>query len=838
MTHEVANLAFRAINEPLHQHFRAPLADIRASLSLLGDTQTSLGSVRDIQRVIIEFTRNGEVPNSLEMNEKFSQCLYQRLSGHALRELRARPVLWSANSWATTLLYPKELSPLMDTTEWIVGCIVLVTLNVLRLFRRTCSLQCFLDRPMCPNSALDLFKGLFDESSSNRADSTKQGVSSHPVHTLEDKIVQILSNPNNFPSKGKFSPKAMAEATNVLKISYALLNHIISSHWGDIQTMPRGKKERERKDKREAKKEVEKEKKGEIGKGEEMGNCKVKKGEKGYDLLNCAEFQKLVLALDDENQKEVSSLMGVLDTLKGILEEPLEISWNAQHFEGELDVFDNAKNEFKSMWCKWFSGTLDIYNTAKDTEKVQSITLLEYVLEKADMKGMNWQFVLPGEQPVALRAKDSESFQKWHKYFTLLMSELGGNPFDSFAPPRSNVNAKWYVCGKDYYKRAAETIMSAKRCIYISDWWLSPEIYLVREGNFDFSDFQLDTMLKRMAEQGVMIYILVWKHTKVAIDLNSSGSIAYLRSLHPNIYGIAHPPSFPINWSHHQKLLIIDEAIAFVGGLDLCFGRYDDERYRLRDDNYIHTTWPGKDYYNPRICPGSPHDPFTDAFNRRMTCRMPWQDVMAEVDGAAAWDVAKNFVQRWNHHREKKLPEILLGPIIPSQTPGTATVQALRSLSKWSGGTKTERSIYRAMRAIIENAKHYIYIENQYFISSLGGGGIKNGIAKYLVDRIKLAHKRKETFRVIIVLPVHPEGSLWDSPTLYIMKWQFSTISRGGSSMLEQLSDALGPELVSQYVLFTCLRNYDFVKDQFHTEQVYVHTKLMIVDDEIVIVGR
>ena len=56
--------------------------------------------------------------------------------------------------------------------------------------------------------------------------------------------------------------------------------------------------------------------------------------------------------------------------------------------------------------------------------------------------------------------------------------------------------------------------------------------------------------------------------------------------------------------------------------------------------------------------------------------------------------------------------------------------------------------------------------------------------------------------------------------------------------MLEQLCETLGADLVSQYVIFTCLRNYEYVKDQFHTEQVYVHTKLMIVDDEIVIVGR
>jgi hypothetical protein len=38
-----------------------------------------------------------------------------------------------------------------------------------------------------------------------------------------------------------------------------------------------------------------------------------------------------------------------------------------------------------------------------------------------------------------------------------------------------------------------------------------------------------------------------------------------------------------------------------LGGLDLCFGRYDDITYKLEDDVHFSTTWPGKDYYNPRV---------------------------------------------------------------------------------------------------------------------------------------------------------------------------------------------------------------------------------------------
>jgi hypothetical protein len=50
--------------------------------------------------------------------------------------------------------------------------------------------------------------------------------------------------------------------------------------------------------------------------------------------------------------------------------------------------------------------------------------------------------------------------------------------------------------------------------------------------------------------------------------------------------------------SHHEKLVIIDYQICFIGGLDLCFGRYDTIEHRVGDCSA--DIWPGKDYYNPR----------------------------------------------------------------------------------------------------------------------------------------------------------------------------------------------------------------------------------------------
>lgn len=50
--------------------------------------------------------------------------------------------------------------------------------------------------------------------------------------------------------------------------------------------------------------------------------------------------------------------------------------------------------------------------------------------------------------------------------------------------------------------------------------------------------------------------------------------------------------------SHHEKLVIVDYEVCFIGGLDLCFGRYDSYEHKVGD--HPPTIWPGKDYYNPR----------------------------------------------------------------------------------------------------------------------------------------------------------------------------------------------------------------------------------------------
>ena len=72
------------------------------------------------------------------------------------------------------------------------------------------------------------------------------------------------------------------------------------------------------------------------------------------------------------------------------------------------------------------------------------------------------------------------------------------NRFKSFAPVRLNQEGRWYVDGQHFMSDVADLINYATEEIYITDWWLSPEIYLKRGKDFS-NEFRLDILLRKKA---------------------------------------------------------------------------------------------------------------------------------------------------------------------------------------------------------------------------------------------------------------------------------------------------------------------------------------------------
>ncbi|KAH0511101.1 Phospholipase D1 [Microtus ochrogaster] len=436
---------------------------------------------------------------------------------------------------------------------------------------------------------------------------------------------------------------------------------------------------------------------------------------------------------------------------------------------------------------------------------------------------------------------------------------------------------------------------------------LSPEIFLKRpvvEGN----RWRLDCILRRKAQQGVRIFIMLYKEVELALGINSEYSKRTLMRLHPNIKVMRHPDHVSSSvylWAHHEKLVIIDQSLAFVGGIDLAYGRWDDNEHRLTDvgsvkrvtsglsmgsltaatiesmeslnlksnheahknepilksadetdgklkgigkprkfskfslyrqlhRRHLHNSdsvssidsasntgsirsvqtgvgelhgetrfWHGKDYCNFVFKDWVQLDkPFADFIDRYSTPRMPWHDIGSVVHGKAARDVARHFIQRWNFTKimKPKYRSLSYPFLLPKsqttahelryQVPGTvpAKVQLsdngynmvgaagflvqlshsgcnmlLRSAADWSAGIKHhEESIHTAYTYVIENSKHYIYIENQFFISCADDKVVFNKVGDAIAQRILKAHREGQRYRVYIVIPLLPgfEGDI------------------------------------------------------------------------------
>lgn len=447
--------------------------------------------------------------------------------------------------------------------------------------------------------------------------------------------------------------------------------------------------------------------------------------------------------------------------------------------------------------------------------------------------------------------------------------------FESFAPVRNNVFAQWLVDGRDYMWNVSRAISMAKDVIYIHDWWLSPELYMRRPPCIS-QRWRLDRLLQQKASEGVKIFIIVYRNVEAAIPIDSEYTKRSLLNLHPNIFVQRSPNQYKKNqyfFAHHEKICIVDHYLAFVGGIDLCFGRWDTPQHSLTDDKPTgfepdefhnvprdaeHTQmFPGKDYSNPRIQDFFRLDqPYEEMYDRSKTPRMPWHDISMQVVGQPSRDLTRHFVQRWNYLRRGRKPTRPLPFLLPPPDfrdedlealglTGTCEVQILRSATTWSLGTQhTECSIQNAYIQMIEKSDHFVYIENQFFVTSTEALGVPivNKIGDALVDRIKRAYEKDEDWKCVVLIPLMPgfQNTVAESEgtsVRLIMECQYQSICRGEASIFGRLRAAgIEPE---EYIQFFSLRQWGKIgPNQMHvTEQLYIHAKLIIVDDRVALIG-
>ncbi|CAN1828963.1 Phospholipase D delta [Linum perenne] len=472
-------------------------------------------------------------------------------------------------------------------------------------------------------------------------------------------------------------------------------------------------------------------------------------------------------------------------------------------------------------------------------------------------------------------------------------------------------------------------ILEAHHLIYVIGWSIYHRVKLVREPTRALpsgGELTLGELLKYKSQEGVRVVMLIWDDktshdkfllkTEGVMQTHDEETKKFFK--HSTVHCVL-APRYASNklsifkqqvqvvgtlFTHHQKCVILDtqasgnnrKITSFIGGLDLCDGRYDTPEHRLfRDLDSIFLN----DFHNPTF-PSNARSP-----------RQPWHDLHCKIEGPAAYDIMTNFEQRWRKAqkwRDFRLKKVthwhddallrldriswILSPCVDENSdkeayicnesdPERWHVQVFRSIDSGSvrgfpkavgeaaaqnlvcgKNLKVEKSIHTAYIKAIRSAQHFIYIENQYFLgSSFCWPSYKNAGADNLVPMeiaLKIASKinANERFSAYVVIPMWPEGSPTSAAVQEILFWQGQTMMmmyKIIANALEKagLLEAYHPQ---DYLNFFCLgKREDKTHDdssnmnpqtdnraasqKYRRFMIYVHAKGMIVDDEYVIIG-
>ncbi|MGN6444288.1 phospholipase D family protein [Amnibacterium sp.] len=280
--------------------------------------------------------------------------------------------------------------------------------------------------------------------------------------------------------------------------------------------------------------------------------------------------------------------------------------------------------------------------------------------------------------------------------------------------------------------------------VWFTDWRGDADERLLPDGP------TIGELLCDLAERGVEVRGLVWRShgERLAAPVSGRANSKLGRRINDAGGEVLLDQRVRRFGSHHQKLVVVrrrgdpERDVAFVGGIDLCHSRRDDEHHA--------------------------GDPQALAMDPRYGPRPPWHDAALELRGPVVVDVLRLFAERWDDPTplDAKTPYRMLlqrlarMPRHPRPLPETApppapagphAVQLLRTYGRkrppFPFAPDGERTIARAYEKAFARATRLIYIEDQYLWSTEVVRGIVRSLA---------AHPR---LRVVVVVPRHPDSS-------------------------------------------------------------------------------
>ncbi|EKE42518.1 hypothetical protein ENUP19_0184G0011 [Entamoeba nuttalli] len=397
-----------------------------------------------------------------------------------------------------------------------------------------------------------------------------------------------------------------------------------------------------------------------------------------------------------------------------------------------------------------------------------------------------------------------------------------------FCMPRNGNRVKGLIDGEEAMKEIGESIDQAKESIYITDWRIDPEIILIRRGVHWLKGKTLKEILEKKGEEGVSIKIIIYE-SPFFMDVVKGEKKRNILEEKEKIECYCH--KWMMGYSQHEKTVIVDHKIGFLGGIDLAQGRWDTRRHFIEAD----IKEKGEEIFKEEC-----YNTMINKEEKQEKIRLPWHDIHCKIEGEAVNDIERNFIEKWN--KICKVEErIIKQKEGRKEIIGTMSVQIVRSNSKEAGGRyKVERGCYEGIVRIIERAEHYIYIEEQFFISNYGSKRIWNLISFIIGNKIIEAYRKKEKFKVIIVVPLWSEGELESIIVKSIMELFRKTIISGKLSLIQRMKKE-GIKDIEEYLkiltLYTFGKKKQEGKEVIVGSPIYVHSKCIIVDDQYVFIG-
>jgi len=341
------------------------------------------------------------------------------------------------------------------------------------------------------------------------------------------------------------------------------------------------------------------------------------------------------------------------------------------------------------------------------------------------------------------------------------------------------------IDGENYYRAFMQAAARARRSLLIVGWDFNSRTRLRTDADAtDGMPSLLGHFLNHLARRNrrLRIHILDWDFPMV-FGADRELPLLYGTTWKPHRrISLCYDNTHPTIGSHHQKIVVVDDKVAFSGGLDLTCKRWDTRAHRAGDPH--------------RVVDGEPYPPF--------------HDVMMAVDGEAARALAGIVRERWRCATGgRKIPPVSVAEdpwpqeLKPDLTDVDVAVSRTVPLTETRPEVREVEALYLDM---IARAKRTIYIENQYFTS--------HKIGAALAARLE----EPDGPEIVVVSRLLSHGWL-EEHTMHVLR----------TRLVKLLSAA---DKAGRFHIY-----YPHVPGLTEGTCVDVHSKVMVVDDEWLRVG-